>query len=127
MPLQVRQWPEVYDLCHTFLHVARVRKHTDMPELHAFVFWLAQRAKTCDKISYLWLLPIASSSEMFSWKCWDLSASGPIQYFENNELVGDKRSQEPFRYKLQEESIYCIIPSSSDATDEGNWIVRSPS
>ena len=30
-----RQWPEVYDLCHTFLHVARVRKHTDMQELHA--------------------------------------------------------------------------------------------
>ena len=42
-----RQWPEVYDSCHTFLHVARVRKHTDMRELHAF---LAQRAKTCDKI-----------------------------------------------------------------------------
>ena len=31
-----RQWPEVYDLCHTFLHVARVRKHTDMRELHVF-------------------------------------------------------------------------------------------
>ena len=31
-----RQWPEVYDLCHTFLHVARVRKHTAMRELHAF-------------------------------------------------------------------------------------------
>ena len=30
-----RQWPEVYDLCHTFLHVARVRKHTDMLELYA--------------------------------------------------------------------------------------------
>ena len=30
-----RQWPEVYDLCHTFLHIARVRKHTDMRELHA--------------------------------------------------------------------------------------------
>ena len=26
----VRQWPEVYDSCRTFLHVARVRKHTDM-------------------------------------------------------------------------------------------------
>ena len=25
-----RQWPEVYDLCHTFLHIARVRKHTAM-------------------------------------------------------------------------------------------------
>ena len=34
-----RQWPEVYDLCPTFLHVARVRKQTDMRELHA------QRAK----------------------------------------------------------------------------------
>ena len=28
-------WPEVYDLCHTFLHLALVRKHTDMRELHA--------------------------------------------------------------------------------------------
>ena len=28
-----RQWPKVYDLCHTFLHVARVRKHMDMQEL----------------------------------------------------------------------------------------------
>ena len=27
-----RQWPEEYDSCHTFLHVARVRKHTDMRE-----------------------------------------------------------------------------------------------
>ena len=34
--LDSRQWPEVYDSCHTFLHVARVRKHTDMRELHAF-------------------------------------------------------------------------------------------
>ena len=32
----LRQWPKVYDLCHTFLHVARVRKHTDMRELHVF-------------------------------------------------------------------------------------------
>ena len=30
-----RQWPEVYDLCHPFLHVALVRKHTAMRELHA--------------------------------------------------------------------------------------------
>ena len=69
-----RQWPEVCDLCHTFLHVARVRKHTDMRELYAFrvqfshalsrailtcpcVFCLAQRAKTCDKIWCLWPLP----------------------------------------------------------------------
>ena len=28
----VRQWPEVYDLCHTFLHVAQVKKNTDMQE-----------------------------------------------------------------------------------------------
>ena len=32
-----RQWPEVYDLCHTFLHVARVRKHTDMRESRAIL------------------------------------------------------------------------------------------
>ena len=31
-----RHWSEVYDIYHTFLHVARVRKHTDMRELHAF-------------------------------------------------------------------------------------------
>ena len=30
-----RQWPEVYDLCHTFLHVAQVKKPTAMRELHA--------------------------------------------------------------------------------------------
>ena len=29
-----RQWPEVYDLCHTFLNVVLVRKNTDMLELH---------------------------------------------------------------------------------------------
>ena len=32
----VRQCPKVYDSCHTFLHVVRVRKHTDMREFHAF-------------------------------------------------------------------------------------------
>ena len=32
----IRQWPGVYDLCHTFLQFVRVRKHTDMPELHVF-------------------------------------------------------------------------------------------
>ena len=26
---KVRQWPKVYDLCHTFLHVARVKKPCD--------------------------------------------------------------------------------------------------
>ena len=31
----LRQWPEVYDLCHTFLHVARVKKPTAMRESHA--------------------------------------------------------------------------------------------
>ena len=34
--MTARQWPEVHDLCHTFLHVARFRKHTDVRELHAF-------------------------------------------------------------------------------------------
>ena len=86
--VQVRQWPEVYDLCHTFLHVARVRTHTDMRELHVSetclsqkthrharitrisrailacpcVFWLAQRATKCIKIWYLRPLPRASMS-----------------------------------------------------------------
>ena len=30
-----RQWPKVYDLCHTFLYVARVKTHTDMRVSHA--------------------------------------------------------------------------------------------
>ena len=30
-----RQWPEVYDSCHTFLDVARVKQHTAMRESHA--------------------------------------------------------------------------------------------
>ena len=30
----LRQWPEVYDSCHTLLHVAQVRQHTNMRELH---------------------------------------------------------------------------------------------
>ena len=25
-----RQWPEVYDLCHTFLHTVQVKEHTDI-------------------------------------------------------------------------------------------------
>ena len=40
----IRQWPKVYDLCSTFLHIVQVRKHTDMRELHA------KRGKTCYKI-----------------------------------------------------------------------------
>ena len=31
----IRQWPEVYDLCHTFLHIARVKKPTAMRESRA--------------------------------------------------------------------------------------------
>ena len=31
-----RQWPEAYDSCHTFLHVARVKTHTDIRESHVF-------------------------------------------------------------------------------------------
>ena len=46
-PLNSRQWPEEYDLCRTFLHVAQFRKHTAMRESHAK---LAQRVQTCDKI-----------------------------------------------------------------------------
>ena len=37
-----RQWPEVYDLCHTFLHVARVKKPTAisaMRESRAILAW----------------------------------------------------------------------------------------
>ena len=32
----IRQWPEVYDSCHTFLHIVQVRKHKDMQESHVF-------------------------------------------------------------------------------------------
>ena len=34
--VRARQWPEVYDLCHTLLHVARVKQHTAMRETHEF-------------------------------------------------------------------------------------------
>ena len=67
--LASRQWPKVCELCHTFLHVARVRNYIDMQELLVFqktqghvriahitcpwwcqyVFWLAQRAKCATK------------------------------------------------------------------------------
>ena len=30
-----RHWPEVYDVFHSFLQIARVKKHTDMRESHA--------------------------------------------------------------------------------------------
>ena len=33
-----RQWVQGFRFCSTFLHVARVRKHTGMWELHAFQF-----------------------------------------------------------------------------------------
>ena len=33
--LSTRQWPQVNDLCHTFSHVARVKKYTNMQEMHA--------------------------------------------------------------------------------------------
>ena len=32
IPMFTRQWPEVYDLCHTFFHVARLLKPTAMRE-----------------------------------------------------------------------------------------------
>ena len=53
----IRQWPEVYDLCHTFLHVELVRKHTDMIELHAFCMQLEGsegmdlRSKECSGVN----------------------------------------------------------------------------
>ena len=43
-----RQWPEVYDLCNTFLHVVRVKSASQK---------LAQRAQTCNKIWLLGPLP----------------------------------------------------------------------
>ena len=50
-----------YMICVTLFCVTRVRKHTDMRELHAKCVWFfAQRAKTCDKIWYLWPLPTSS-------------------------------------------------------------------
>ena len=30
-----RQWPKVYDFCHTFMHVEQVKKHIAMREMHA--------------------------------------------------------------------------------------------
>ena len=45
--IATRQWLEVYDLCHTFLHVALDRKHTDMRELHVS-FNVQKRATKSD-------------------------------------------------------------------------------
>ena len=50
-----RQWPGVYDLCHTFLHFALVKQRAILA--CPCVFWLEQRAKTCYKIWYLGPLP----------------------------------------------------------------------
>ena len=73
-----RWWSKLYDLCHTFLHVVQVTKHTAMWESHSFhkthssaritrislairawpcVFWLEQRAKSVTQIMYLGPLP----------------------------------------------------------------------
>ena len=57
-----RQWPEVYDLCHTFLHVAQVKQHTCVILAWQCVVWLAQHAKTFYKIWYLRPLPRAQAS-----------------------------------------------------------------
>ena len=38
---QIRQRPEVYDLCHTFLHVVPRKKHTAMREQHAKRVWFS--------------------------------------------------------------------------------------
>ena len=35
----LRQWPWVYDLCHTFLHAEQVKKPTAMRESHAILAW----------------------------------------------------------------------------------------
>ena len=41
----IRQCSKVYDLCHTFLHVELVRKHTAMRESHAFPAMRESHAK----------------------------------------------------------------------------------
>ena len=95
---ELRSGPR-YMICVTlFFHVAavaRIKKNTDMRESHAkrvqkthghariarvsrailtcrCVFWLAQRAKTCDKIWYLW--PLLSGNNGW-WICNGISDS----------------------------------------------------
>ena len=60
------QWPEVYDLCHTFLHVEPVKTHTRPCKNNTrftcdfcmeVIFLLEHCAKMCDKILYLGPLP----------------------------------------------------------------------
>ena len=46
--LASRQWPEVYDLRHTFLHVARVKKPAATRESYAIL--KNDYSKTCDKL-----------------------------------------------------------------------------
>ena len=67
-----RQWPEVYDLCHTFLDVVpsqtthgheRIARVSRAILSWPCVVWLAQRPKTCDKIWYLGPLPSAHPSQ----------------------------------------------------------------
>ena len=48
MVASIRQFPEVYDLCHTFVHVARVKQHTDMRESQAFRVRFAHVRVFCD-------------------------------------------------------------------------------
>ena len=41
-----RPWPEVYDLCHTILHIQRVKKHTDKV-LHARIARVSRAILAC--------------------------------------------------------------------------------
>ena len=63
------QWPEVYDLCHTFLHVELVKKHMAMRESHVFhmaVFFFTR--STCKNVQQN-LIPLATAYQALT-TCW---------------------------------------------------------
>ena len=58
MSLPSRQWPEIYDLCHTIFTLRQSKSLRPFENCVRFLhgrrlFWLGQRAKTCEKIWYL--------------------------------------------------------------------------
>ena len=48
-PGVIRQWPAVYDLRHTLLHVTLVKTHTEMRESHARIAHISRATKRCTK------------------------------------------------------------------------------
>ena len=72
-----RHWPEVYDLCHTFLHIVLVKKPTAMQESRAILAWqcdsrMAIGFLTCARCKNMQqnLIPLATAywSGVLEWR-----------------------------------------------------------